>query len=98
MSNYIPAGPEEDPRMRNLQERAQYQLPMSPRGKLDVVDWRKIAKGAGIAALGGALAWVSTCYIPQLEDSGSGTAIVVASTLAVLVNIAQKWIRDNTRY
>ena len=64
---------------------------------LSSVDWKKILKGAGIAAAGGILAWASTSFVPSLQDSDSSVGIMIAGVLSVLVNAAQKFITNTQK-
>lgn len=64
-------------------------------GKLDKDDLVSILKGAGIAALGGLGAWISVTLLPQLQASGSTTAIALSGVLAVAVNVIRKLVSDN---
>lgn len=53
--------------------------------------WIKIAKGAGIAALGAVLTYGLNTVVPFLNDHAIwGPA--VASVLAVAINVVRKWI------
>jgi len=64
---------------------------------LSSIDWKKIAKGAGIAAAGGILAWASTSFVPSLQGSDSSVAIMIAGVLSVLVNAAQKFLTNTQK-
>lgn len=64
---------------------------------LSTIDWKKIVKGAGIAAIGGILAWASTSFVPSLQDSDSSVAIMIAGVLSVLVNAAQKFLTNTQK-
>ena len=66
----------------------------SDKFSLSTFDWKKICKGALIAAAGGVLAWTSTTFIPSLQESTNGVAIMLSGLLAVLVNAAQKYVTD----
>jgi len=65
---------------------------MSKRFSLNLEDIKKIVTGAGIAALGGALAWISTNVIPQLQGAETVEAIALATALSVGVNVLRKLI------
>lgn len=56
------------------------------------MDWQAILKGAGIAAAGAVLTYVSTVVIPGLENSGDGVLLTVAAVMSVLVNAGRKWL------
>jgi hypothetical protein len=68
----------------------------SKKFSLNSEDLLKIGKGALIAAAGAALAYLSAQVFPQLAESGNSTLVVVAAIGAVVVNAAQKYLRDNT--
>jgi hypothetical protein len=63
----------------------------SARFTLDGTDWRKIAKGALIAATGGVLGYAATVIVPQLEEHGTQLAVLGA----VLINAVWKWFKEN---
>lgn len=44
----------------------------SPPGQLSGTDWRKIAKGLGIAMAGSGVAYIGQEVIPGLESAGMG--------------------------
>jgi uncharacterized membrane protein YeaQ/YmgE (transglycosylase-associated protein family) len=67
----------------------------SKKFSLNKGDLFKIGKGALIAAAGAVLAYLSAQVFPQLSESGNSTMIVVAAIGAVVVNAAQKYLRDN---
>jgi len=67
---------------------------MSERFKLDTKEWVKIAKGAGIAAVGAILTYL-TGAIPGI-DFGSYTPIVV-TCFAVVANAIRKALGINKK-
>lgn len=62
---------------------------MSYRFMLTKEDWIKIAKGAGIAALGALSTYLTTEVIPNLEGEWTLALFVVFSTL---INALRKWL------
>lgn len=65
----------------------------SKRYKLDRTDWAKVGTGLLLALAGVALE--RTTEIVLDTDFGNWTGVVV-SVYSVLVNMARKWIKDNT--
>jgi hypothetical protein len=65
----------------------------SPSGQLDKTDWEKIAKGAGIAAAGAVLTYLSEAI--TTVEFGVYTAVAV-SVFSVLINAGLKWVKDNS--
>ena len=63
---------------------------MSQTGKVDQQDLIKVAKGAGLAAAGAGMTYV-TAWITSTEF-GDWTPVVVA-VWAIVVNAARKWIQ-----
>ena len=68
-------------------------MEQSTKWSLNSIDWKKIGIGAAVA-LGGTLLTYLTQVITSI-DFGVYTPIVV-SGWSILVNIARKWIADNT--
>ena len=66
----------------------------SPRGILNLCDWKKIGKGLLIALAGAALTYLQE-QVPHI-DFGSYTALVVALNSS-LVNAAQRWLSDHSK-
>ncbi len=60
--------------------------------------WIKILKGAGITLAGSLLTYISTIVIPELQQSGVGWLLVIASATSVAVNIGRKYLESlNTK-
>lgn len=53
-----------------------------------------IAKGAGIAAAGAVLAYLSTVVIPAFEEGGTPLAVTLAAMASVAVNALRKALSD----
>lgn len=54
-----------------------------------------LAKGAGIAAAGAALAFLAEVAIPAIQSEGSGIVLTVAAVASVVVNAARKaWFTE----
>jgi hypothetical protein len=51
--------------------------------------WKKVAKGAAIAAVGAIAGYVSTVVLPLLENS-TGAVALIAPLVSVVVNIVLK--------
>lgn len=66
----------------------------SPSFALNSFDWKKIGKGALIAAAGAVLTYLST-FITH-ADFGVYTA-VVAVVASALINAGQKWVSSNSQ-
>jgi len=60
-------------------------------------DLLKVAKGAALAAAGAILAYLSTQVIPDMESSGNAMLLTVAGIGSVLINMAIKFVKDNTK-
>ena len=56
-------------------------------------DWIAIGKGAGLAAGGAALVFAISKLTPALDQSTT-TGAALAAILAVVLNIARKWVTD----
>lgn len=52
------------------------------------VKWKKFARGAGIAAAGAVLAYMSSVIIPDLEAAGLVTISMIASSVVNLAKLA----------
>ena len=63
----------------------------SPRYTLSREDLAKIARGAGLAAAGAALTFLSTRVLPHL-DPGTALGGAVAATLATALNALRKYL------
>lgn len=54
-----------------------------------------LAKGAGIAAAGAALAFLAEVAIPAVQSEGSGIVLTIAALASVVVNAARKaWFTE----
>lgn len=54
-----------------------------------------LAKGAGIAAGGAALAFLAEVAIPAVQSEGSGIVLTIAALASVVVNAARKaWFTE----
>jgi uncharacterized membrane protein len=56
---------------------------------MNAEQWKKVAKGAGIAAVGAIAGYVSTVVLPLLENS-TGAVALIAPLVSVVVNIVLK--------
>lgn len=73
----------------------------SPPFSLGPDDWKKIGKGAILAALGGVAAYVTASVLPTLtehtaNDLGALLVALAATALPIVANIVRKWLGDNT--
>ena len=59
------------------------------------INWKKFARGTGLAALGAVAAYVSSVVIPDLEAAGLATIAMVVSSLANLVKLMVTKVSDN---
>lgn len=57
------------------------------------MDWKKIAKGAALAAAGALAGYASTVIVPQLQES-PGAVAIIAPLVSVALNVVRKWIAD----
>lgn len=65
----------------------------SKRWKLNSIDWKKVAVGAGVA-IGGAVLTYAQEILTQI-DFGQYTEIVMAVN-SILLNICRKWLTDHS--
>ena len=54
------------------------------------MDWKAIARGAGVALAGAALTYASTVVIPAMQGSGNATLLTIAAFASVAVNVIRK--------
>lgn len=58
-------------------------------------DFIKIAKGAGLAAAGAILAYLSEFAIPMIQDGGSGAVLTIAAMASVAINALRKLVSQS---
>lgn len=63
----------------------------SPKWRLSTEDWLKVGKGAGVAAAGAALTYLTAWATGQ--DFGAFTPVIMA-VLSVLANVVRKLATD----
>ena len=61
------------------------------------MDWKAIARGAGIALAGAALTYASTVVIPAMQGSGNATLLTIAALASVAVNVIRKAIEAKSK-
>lgn len=66
----------------------------TPPLKLDKSDWRHIARDLTLGVLAAGLAWVSTEYLPALQNAENQTIAAAAAILTPLVIAAHRWLRN----
>lgn len=66
---------------------------MSKRFSLNVIDWKKIAIGGGLALIGALLTYLSS--VITTIDFGEFTPVVTA-LWAIVANIVRKFVLENT--
>ncbi len=66
----------------------------STAGALSSLDWKKIGIGAVLAIVGGLSAFVADSFLPVLTAEGSLPALLIASTVPILLNTLRKLLTD----
>lgn len=59
-------------------------------------DWKKIGMGAVIAFVGFAITWLTTDFIPHIDQNNTGGMLAVAAA-GIIVNFLRKWLADTTQ-
>lgn len=58
--------------------------------------WKKIATGAVIAAVGALLTYASTVLVPAMENADNAILLTLAPIASVLLNVARKYFSDKS--
>tara|TARA_R110000824_G_scaffold84482_1_gene210728 strand:+ start:349 stop:582 length:234 start_codon:yes stop_codon:yes gene_type:complete len=62
---------------------------------LNKTDLIKILKGLALAVAGCAVAYISSDVLPYIDNTAT-TGAIVAGGVAVVLNIARKWVKENS--
>ena len=66
----------------------------TPPLKLDPTDWKHIARHLLLGTVAAGLAWVSTEYLPALQNADNQTIAAAAAILTPVVIAAHRWLRN----
>jgi hypothetical protein len=66
----------------------------TPPLKLDATDWRHIARDLMLGVVAAGLAWLSTEYLPALQNADNQKIAAAAAILTPLVIAAHRWLRN----
>lgn len=67
----------------------------SKKFSLSKTDLKKVLKGLALAVAGCAVAYITSDVLPYIDNTAT-TGAIVAGGVAVVLNIARKWIQDNS--
>ena len=65
--------------------------------QMNSTDLKKAAMGLLMAVVGAALAYISTEYIPLLQESSDSEKLFLAAILSAAVNFLRKWVTDQSK-